>query len=268
MRFRLQGLEEDAVWSQMRDLLPQLDNARENVKSILRYAFTEMLNNAIDHSGGSEARVTFWARPEQLAFEVRDDGVGVFQHIRDRLGFEDDLAALLQLTKGRETTAPERHTGQGIFFTSRMVDRFELDANRLLWIMDSERDDQAVGEAPEHPGTRVRCEVDPVTDRTPKEVFDQFVDAETFEFSRTVIPLILFQPAGSFVSRSEAKRVGTRLERFQEAVLDFQGMTEVGQGFVDELFRVWAAENPGTRLVPINMSPVVERMVRRSLSDM
>jgi hypothetical protein len=36
---------------------------------------------------------------------------------------------------------------------------------------------------------------------------------------------------------------------------------------VDELFRVWAREHPQTRLVPIEMCPVVERVVRRNLAD-
>jgi anti-sigma regulatory factor (Ser/Thr protein kinase) len=239
---------------------------RENVRSILAYAFTEMLNNAIDHSGGNEARVVFWMRPDRVAFEVQDDGVGAFRHVRERLGLEDDLAALQQLAKGRETTAPERHTGEGIFFTSHMVDRFELDANRLRWIVDTERADQAVGEAPEHPGTRARCEIDPTTERTTAEVFGVFVDAETLDFYRTVVPLRVFQEPGRFVSRSEAKRLATRLERFREAVLDFEGITEVGLGFVDELFRVWAREHPETRLVPVNMQPVVERVVRRAFT--
>jgi len=266
LRMPIEGLEEDEVWDEVQHRLPELAACDENALSILRYAFTEMLNNAIDHSGGDEARVIVWTRPETVSFEVHDDGIGVFRHLRERLGLDDDLAALQQLAKGKETTAPERHTGEGIFFTSRAVDRFELDANGLLWIVDAERDDHAAGEAPTHRGTRVRCEIDPRTRRVLSEVFAAFVDPSTFDFSRTVVPLRLFQRGDRFISRSEAKRLGNHLERFREAVLDFQGITEVGQGFVDELFRVWATAHPETRLTPINMSPVVERFVRRSLA--
>jgi hypothetical protein len=232
----------------------------------MRYGFTEMLNNAIDHSGGTEARIMVWTG-DPVSFEVHDDGIGVFRHVRERVGLQDDLAALQQLSKGRETTAPERHTGEGIFFTSRAVDRFELDANRLRWIVDAARGDHAIGEAPEHAGTRVRCEVDPAARRTLDEVFAPFVDVESLRFDRTVVPLAVFETEGRFVSRSEAKRLGTRLERFREAVLDFSGIDAVGLAFVDELFRIWAREHPETRLVPINMSPVIERVVRRATSQ-
>jgi hypothetical protein len=262
----LEGLEEDHVWHEVSGALPAIDGAEPNVRSILTYAFTEMLNNAIDHSQGDEARAMAWTR-DPFAFEVHDDGVGVYRHLRERLGLEDDLAALQQLAKGRETTAPERHTGEGIFFTSRAVDRFELDANGLRWTVDAARRDHAIGDAPVHPGTRVRWEVDPGTRRTLDEVFTPFVDPDSLRFERTVVPLRLFETEGRFISRAEAKRLGRNLERFREAVLDFGGIDEVGQGFVDELFRVWARDHPATDLSPINMSPVVERVVRRAREE-
>lgn len=261
--YALRGLEEDLVWREVSGALSAIDGAAPNVRSILTYAFTEMLNNAIDHSQGDEARVMAWTHGS-TAFEVHDDGVGVYRHLRERLGLEDDFAALQQLVKGRETTAPERHTGEGIFFTSRAVDRFELDANGLRWSVDTIRHDHAVGEAPAHPGTRVRWEVDPFSPRTLDEVFAPFVDPDSLRFERTVVPLRLFPTEEGFISRAEAKRLSRNLERFREAVLDFSGVDEVGQGFVDELFRVWARDHPGTRLVPINMSPVVERVVLRA----
>jgi len=262
-RYSLVGLEEDRVWDEIFRDLSTIQLAKENVRSILKYAFTEMLNNAIDHSGGTHAQVRFWVG-DVFAFEIVDDGIGVFRHVRERLGLPDDLAAIQQLSKGRETTAPERHSGEGIFFTSRAVDRFELDANRVRWTVDSIRDDQAIGDAPEHPGTRITCELDSKTERVLEDVFTPFVDEETFEFDRTVVPLAIFESGGRFVSRSEAKRLGTRLGRFREVVLDFGGIDRVGLAFVDELFRVWASEHPQTELVPINMSPMIERIVRRS----
>jgi hypothetical protein len=264
-RYPLGGLQEDLVWTEVERDLEPIATTRPNGREIFRYAFTEMLNNAIDHSGGTEARVRVWIR-DAFVFEILDDGVGAFRHVRERLGLQDDLAALQQLIKGRETTAPDRHTGEGIFFTSKAVDRFELDANRLRWIVDNDRSDIALGDAPEHPGTRVRCELDPATDRTLEEVFAPFVD-ESFRFERTVVPLAMFETGGRFVSRSEAKRLGTRLERFREAAIDFDGVDEVGLAFVDELFRVWAHEHPETRLVPINMSPTVERVLERTISS-
>ena len=38
------------------------------------------------------------------------------------------------------------------------------------------------------------------------------------------------------------------LERFREVVLDFAGVDAIGQGFADEVFRVWARAHAGTRL--------------------
>ena len=265
LRLPIAGLDESRVWHDVRDRTPALVQARDNVRAILAYAFTEMVNNAIEHSGGTEVRVIFRAADGRFAFEVHDDGIGAYRHLRERFGLEDDLAALQLLTRGKETTSPDRHSGEGIFFTSRAVDRFELDANHLRWIVETSRADQAVGDSPPHPGTRVRCRIAADSPRSIAEVFADYVDDGTLRFSRTVLPLRLFQPADGFIARADADRVTTHLERFEEVVLDFTGVTEVGQGFVDEVFRVWASANPGTRLVPKGASPIVDAVVRRAI---
>jgi anti-sigma regulatory factor (Ser/Thr protein kinase) len=242
-----------------------LSAAKVNVRSILAHAFTEMLNNAIDHSRGTTVRVAIQARADVIAFEVVDDGVGVFRNVRQKLGLPDDFASIQEIAKGKATTAPERHTGEGIFFTSKMVDRFELESGVLRWTVDNLRRDQAVGDIPRRTGTRVACAIARDSERTTSEVFEAYAGAESLSFSESSIAVALFETGGEFVSRSEAKRLLDRLEGFEEVRLDFVGVEQVGQGFVDEIFRVWASDHPRTRLKPINMSPAAERMVTRSL---
>jgi hypothetical protein len=64
-----------------------------------------------------------------------------------------------------------------------------------------------------------------------------------------------------FVSRSEAKRLLHGMEKFEEVVLDFRGVQSVGQGFADEVLRVWSRAHPGTRLIPEHMNDAVRFMV-------
>ncbi len=66
------------------------------------------------------------------------------------------------------------------------------------------------------------------------------------------------------ISRSEAKRLLAGLNRFAQVVLDFTGVEEIGQGFADEVVRVWARAHPKVRLKPVNMSEAVAFMVRRA----
>lgn len=258
--------EEHEVWKAVVSALPRLEGLERGPKGIFNYALTEMVNNAIDHSRGSDVQVVIWWSTGRLAFEVIDDGVGALANLRAKLGLPDDFAAIQQLSKGKTTTAPDRHTGEGIFFTSKAVDRFELESDGLRWIVDSAKDDQAVADSPRRVGTRVRCELDPLTDRTMRDVFAPYTTSETLAFNRSKVTIRLFESAGTFVSRSEAKRLAAGLEDFAEVELDFSGVEEVGQGFVDELLRVWADEHPGTRLIPTHMGTAVEMMVRRGLS--
>jgi hypothetical protein len=78
--------------------------------------------------------------------------------------------------------------------------------------------------------------------------------------------ITLFDVGEHFVSRSEARRIAAGLEQFRDVILDFEGVREVGQGFVDELFRVWATEHPQIRVTPVNMNDAVTFTVRRGLA--
>ena len=255
----IEGLREDAIWSVVTEEVHGV-SVRAKALTIARFAFTEMLNNAIDHSGGTEVEIAIATQP-MLELRVADDGVGAFAHFRDRLGLPDEFAAAFEITKGKRTTAPAEHSGQGIFFTSRLVDRFGLESNGLRLTVDSNLADLAIGDSSVQRGTTVWWEIDPATERESAAVIAPYTDAESLEFTRTRVHLRLLG-GPSFISRAEAKRVADQLERFEEAEIDFTGVDDVGQGFVDELFRVWATRHPQTRLIPISMSPAVERMVR------
>jgi hypothetical protein len=73
------------------------------------------------------------------------------------------------------------------------------------------------------------------------------------------------QLVSQLTPRSEAKRLMASLERFEEVELDFHGVNLVGQGFADEVFRVWTRTHPGTRVTPVRMSPEIEPMIRGAM---
>jgi len=255
------GLEEHVVW---RDMLASLDLAPESTAvNILRYAVTEMVNNAIDHSGGSSVVVSAMTALGRIDITVTDDGVGAFEHLARGLGLGVAHEAVAELSKGRRTSAPERHSGEGIFFTSKAVDVFRLDANGIRWTADNIRGDMAMGSSHVTAGTVVRLSLERMTSRKLVEVFRSFTDEH--EFIRTSPVILLFNYGVDFVSRSEAKRLLAGLDPFREITLDFTGVLSVGQAFVDEVFRVWPLQHPGVSIQPVGMNPEVEFMVRRGL---
>lgn len=262
--YQLEGLTEHEVWGTERIALRELDPEIEqtsNLLQILNFTFTEMVNNAIDHSHGSKLTIRWFLEDHRVTFDVEDDGVGAFAEIRQSRGLADDFQAIGELSKGKQTTDPTRHSGLGIFFSSRMVNRFTLAANRLVWIVDNDLGDTAIGWLDRvRVGTLVRCEIRRDTSVTPQQVFDRLADPLTKKFNRTTLRVQLFEE-GDFVSRTEAKLIGARLEGFEVVELDFSGVDRIGQGFADELFRVWANEHPGTELVPINANPAIASLI-------
>ena len=121
-------IAEDKVWRDLATGHAAIGHLPPDARSVFEYAFTEMLNNAIEHSGSKEVEVSFASIPRGLAFEIIDEGRGAFANLRKTLGLASDLEALQELSKGKLTTLPRGHTGEGIFFTSKVADRFELES--------------------------------------------------------------------------------------------------------------------------------------------
>ena len=258
---------EDRVWRER--VAPALAKLPENVMSVWHYGFTEMLNNAIDHSAGSHVFVGVARQGHKTNIVIHDNGEGIFRKIKRELQLPDEHASILELAKGKLTTDPKRHTGEGIFFTSRAFDYFAISSGELYFSHESERpNDYLTDSSPTEPGTDVWLQLADNSDRVLRSVFDRFTSQDgEFEFSKTVVALDLARHEGEdLVSRSQAKRVVARFEQFKEVVLDFERIKTIGQAFADEIFRVFALEHPRTKILPIRMNEEVSRMVSRAQS--
>ena len=98
------------------------------------------------------------------------------------------------------------------------------------------------------------------------DLFQHYTDApENYGFSKTVIPIRLLEYGDKtpiFVSRSQARRLLVRAGCFEAVALDFSGVNEIGQGFADEIFRVFPARHPGLKLTPVNPTEAVTAMIK------
>lgn len=257
------GMEEDVVWT--KDVRAALGQLPDNVMNIWHHGFTEMLNNALDHSGGRTIRVEVLKTAASTEMSVVDDGVGIFRKIQTDLGLLDERHAILELSKGKLTTDPKRHTGEGIFFTSRMFDSFEILSGGAFFSHESGKtEDWLLASSRDHAGTAVFMRLHNHTSRTAKKVFDAYVSGEDFDFSKTVVPVNLARYGNDrLISRSQAKRVLARVDLFKTVVFDFRGVDGIGQAFADEIFRVFANEHPDISLQSIHANSEVKRMIGR-----
>ncbi len=263
----LEGLEEDRVWARLRDEIGEPIPQRAH--TILAYAVTEMVNNAIDHSGGSQVAVSARVIGRALEVRIADDGVGAFRRMSEGLGLGGPEDALVEVTKGKRTTAPERHAGEGLFFTLRASDYASVSANGFVVAasLDAGTDRFASGSS-RNAGTVVTVRVYLDTDRNLIDVFEEFAplgEDGIGGFVATAPRISLVSRSGDFISRSEAKRFAAGLEKFERVVLDFEGLDLIGQGFADELFRVWQHEHPAVRLEVSGASRGVQLMIDRAL---
>ena len=265
-------LEEDLVWRN--NVSPTLEGVTTNILDICRYGITEMVNNVIDHSDSPNLMVSIIRDARWVTLQVLDRGVGIFKKIQQTFDLAEAREAVIELSKGKLTTDPNRHTGEGVFFTSQVFDRFVILSSGLAYIRTNEEDDWLVeleerNDEFRSPGTTVDMMIRYSTERTLQQVFDKYSDPETYAFTRTHVPLILARYEGDqLVSRSQAKRLLLRFERFNEVMLDFKGIETIGQAFADEIFRVFHLEHPDITIVAVNTTPAVDQMINRALSGL
>jgi DNA-binding transcriptional ArsR family regulator len=254
------GIREDEILdteisTAIRDLPP-------NVRSIWESAFTEMYNNVLDHSAATEATVEIRKTAIDTQMVIHDNGIGVFKKIQQALKLPDERYAIVELSKGKITTDPSRHSGEGIFFTSKMFDSFDILSSGLFFTREPNVHLDWLSEKFKN-GTTVWMKLNNNSTRTPKDVYDKFT--EDFSFTKTVVPIKLAQVGSSgLVSRSQAKRILAGIDRFEAVTFDFSDVEWIGQGFADEIFRVYANAHPKVQLQVEGANADVSAMIQRA----
>ncbi|MGD0724976.1 MAG: DUF4325 domain-containing protein [Spirochaetia bacterium] len=265
-KYRIDGLMEDAVLAEVALRLALRRSLSAAAYEIFAYAFTEMLNNAIEHSHSPTCAVYVTLAYREVHARIRDQGVGVYTSIAERHRLPEEEAAIGELLKGKATSVPERHAGEGIFFTSKACDRFALRSHRLELIFDARKKDTFVNVRTFLRGTEVSLWVSRSARRKLKDVFSAFAPEEfEFRFERSLVTVRFY--AGEYVSRSEARRLLARLDQFREVILDFSRVKSIGQGFADEIFRVFPTAHPGVALKRVNVLPGIEAVIRHVVDN-
>jgi len=264
-RLKNRSLQEDLVLDDVKRSAPFLMRLRKNVYDIFTYAFLEMLNNAIEHSRSSEIEIEVAKQDRQLRFVIRDFGIGVFRNVMRKRNLGSELAAIQDLLKGKTTTAPAAHSGEGIFFTSKVADVLVLESfSHRLRVDNIVKDYFIETVKPSRRGTKVVFTLDEKSRRRLDKVFRQHqTDPQEPAFDKSEIKVKLYTMGTAYVSRSEARRLMAGLEKFRSVILDFDRVRTVGQGFADEIFRVFRQAHPGTAIKAINMAEPVRFMVER-----
>ncbi|GBU29259.1 hypothetical protein R84B8_02823 [Treponema sp. R8-4-B8] len=255
-------LSEDAIWEN--DIKKHFIGVPQNIKNIWTYGFLEIFNNAIEHSKGKNIDLAINQNKAFTSLSVSDDGIGIFYNIKQKFKLSDEKDAIIELAKGKRTTDKSRHSGQGIFFTSKAFDDFIIISKGITYAANQQKDNNI------KPGrtkfsTFVYMRLANNSATVLKDIFDKFSTEVPGDFDRTIVPINLTN-TDDLVSRSQARRILSGLELFKEVILDFKNIENIGQAFADEIFRVFPNMNPDTRISAQNANANVQYMINRAIN--
>ncbi len=266
-----QSLEEHKVFLEIEDRLPRLKELPENVRSIFTFAFSEIFNNAIEHSESKIISMEVTMRDRFLSFVINDAGVGVFRNIMKKRNLKSEIEAIQDLLKGKTTTIPKSHSGEGIFFTSKAGDMFTLDSfGQMLLVNNLSHDISARTTSAIKRGTRVVFKINADSDRHLNDIFKKYTNLNNesdYGFDKTEIRVRLFTSGGVHISRSQARRILAGLDKFKVVLFDYENVPLVGQAFADEIYRVFQERHPDIRLENENISEGVSFMIERAKNE-
>ncbi len=235
-----------------------------NAYNIANYTFTEMLNNAIDHSQSLKVELELICSKGIFEFKVIDHGIGIFEKIKKKFKLNDHYESVEHLLKGKQTTDSKRHSGEGIFFTSKIADTFNIESSNLILEIDNTKKDIFLAEKKNsQKGTTILFKLKQRSRKNLKDLFDQYSN-ENYEFDKTKVIVSIAKKQGNYVSRSEAKRILFGLDKFKRITFDFKNVKGIGQGFADEIFRVYHKAHPTIQMEAINTIPAVQLMIQRA----
>lgn len=261
---RNKNLSEDTVLDQIRRNTGIFLGVPKNISRIVDYAFSEMLNNAIEHSRSKTIEIKVEKGGGGILFDVIDLGIGIFRHIMKKKNLKNELEAIQDLLKGKQTTAPKSHTGEGIFFTSKIADTFIIQSSNKKLTFNNALEDIFIDDVRPVKGTKVVFFIDTKSKRKLDRIFREY-SGDSYEFSKTKVIVKLYKMDTDHISRSQARRVLSGLEAFKTITLDFNGVKTIGQGFADEVFRVWKLDHPHIEIIYKNANDNIRFMINRAL---
>jgi hypothetical protein len=269
--FKNASIEEHIILDRIEQEYPPVKKLPENIRSVFTYAFSEMFNNAIEHSQSKNIHIEVSVQNKLVSFIVEDFGIGVFKNVMKERNLKSDLEAIQDLLKGKTTTVPKSHSGEGIFFTSKVGDIFILDSYGYQLIVNNKLPDVFIEKTEKiKRGTRVTFQLNTSSSLHLNDIFRKYTDVivgSDFGFDKTEVRIKLYTIAGVYISRSQARRVLAGLEKFKVILFDFDKVSVVGQAFADEIFRVFHHKYPGIRLETENMAESVKFMVDRAKTE-
>jgi anti-sigma regulatory factor (Ser/Thr protein kinase) len=258
-----ENIAEDVILDDIKKETGIFTGTPPNIANIISYSFSEMLNNAIEHSESKKIKIEMKKDETQINFNVIDQGIGIYNNLVKKKHLKNEFEAIQDLLKGKLTTQPEEHSGEGIFFTSKIAGIFTIQSGTKKIIFHNDLKDIFIKTIKKRQGTKITFSITLNSDKKLEDVFERYTDG-SFQFNKTEVAIKLYNMNSEYISRSQARRLLSGLENFKKIILDFDQVDTAGQAFADEIFRVWQNKNKDKTLEVKNANDNVVFMLKRA----
>ena len=247
-------------------ITPHLDMVENNIKEIIQFSMTALINNILEHSKAKQLYFKLYKTYNEFHIIIRDNGIGIFKKIQTTLYLEDCMIAAMELAKGRITTDSVNHSGDELNAILRLFDLVKIEANGKSLIYKSNLNKWMIENSFNKQGTSLYLKIDPSSDRNCEIIFKKLFDVPN---DHLIIPIsIIMVPGMELInSRTQAKSILRNIENFRQITFDFNQVELIGPAFADELVRESKKKNNFAELNWINSSKMIDVLMSRALKS-
>ncbi|MBH09270.1 MAG: hypothetical protein CMG74_02765 [Candidatus Marinimicrobia bacterium] len=245
------------------EIIPSLINLPRNIIEICEYTLTALLHNVIDHACATHLSIKLFCSRDETHIVITDNGVGIFQNIRDGLGLEGEKISAIELAKGPKINETGHHAGDDLRAIIMLFDCITIDSSEISLRYERSLDQWSMQESKQAKGTKIHLEISTKSSITCNEIFNKLF---TEEKSSVRIPVNLARTNGELLSsRYQAHKLVHNIELSKEIEFDFSGIDIIGPAFAHELVWITKEKNNSIDIDWINAGDTVDLMMSRAI---
>jgi len=246
-------------------VLPHLISLERNILEIFEFSTGALLNNISDHSSASKFYYKIYITHQEAHFILSDNGIGIFEHIRQRLNLSKVRLAALELAKGQVVTDIIDHSGDELNAVIHLFDKVKIDSTGISLNFFNHNEDWTLDHSTQNKGSRIHLQINPSSKRTCAEIFDLIFDSRK---NNVRIPLKLLKDSRKLVinHRNHVDSVMRNIRDYENIEFDFKEIDLIGPAFANELVRKAREKNRFAHIRWINTNETVDLLMSRALN--
>lgn len=245
---------------------PQIQILKNNLYDIFQFSICALLTNIQDYSNARTVYFKLFISHKKVHFIISDNGIGIFEDIKNKQNLYNERLAALELAKGSISSEPQNRSGEEVKLICNLFDTITIDSSGQSLSFNKKNEKWLINDSLQSKGTRIHLTIDTFRKRTCKEVFERYFSSEN---SKVRIPVNLADISQQNIvnSKSYVSYVLRNINNYNKVEFDFSQVNLIGPTFANELVRKTRESNLFAEIEWVNTNKTINLIMSNALAS-